>query len=277
MTVLEQENLIWKRWKGYIPDWNNPQDVNEKICWEIINNRMSGWTELTDKVLVRDFIKDKGYGNNLSTLYGVWNNVDDIDFDSLPDTFVIKCNHDSGSSTIVDKNKGFNEWQIKENLRRHLARPYGTGTCEPHYYGIERKILAEEVLNDVHDFSKTPVDYKFWCFDGKVASCMVCYDRVCGGHAVFDLYDPKTWEPMRDKLTNKLYGRELVPKPEELEYMVKMASDLSKGFPHVRVDLYNTKRGVVFGEMTFTSMCGRIYYFTQDYLKELGDLMILQQ
>ena len=272
MTILEQENALWKRWKGYVPDWDNPKDLNEKICKEIIDNDMDRWTELADKVLVRDFVKERGYGENLSELYGVWDKPEDIDWDSLPDKFVIKCNHDSGSSKIIGKSKGFDKKAIGSFLGQHLSKPYGVGSCEPHYFGIERKIMAEELLVDVNDFSNTPVDYKFWCFDGEVASCMVCYDRVGGGHATFDLYDVNTWEPMRQYLTaRKTAHYKEVPKPETLEYMVKMASDLSKGFKHVRVDLYNTSRGVIFGEMTFTSMCGRIFYFTDEYLKILGD------
>lgn len=274
-NVLQKENDLWKRWKkGYIPDWNNPKDLNEKICKEIIDGDMDRWTELADKVLVRDFVKERGYGDNLSELYGVWDKASDIDFDSLPEKFVVKCNHDSGSSKIIDKKKGFNKEETVTFLNRHMSVPFGVGSCEPHYFGIKRKVMAEEYLQDVNDFSKTPVDYKFWCFDGEVASCMVCYDRVGGGHATFDLYDVNTWEPMRQYLTarNTAHYKD-VPKPENLEFMVKMASDLSKRFKHVRVDLYNTSRGVIFGEMTFTSMCGRIFYFTDEYLKILGAKM----
>lgn len=273
--VLQKENELWKRWKhGYVPDWNNPKDLNEKICKEIIDNDMERWTELADKVLVRDFVAERGYGGNLSELYGVWDKVNEIDFNTLPGKFVIKCNHDSGSSKIIDKNKEFNEIQVRRFLDSHLASTFGVGSCEPHYFGIKKKILAEEYLEDIDSFSNTPVDYKFWCFDGEVASCMVCYDRIGGGHATFDLYDVNTWKPMRQYLTAKNTANfKDVPKPENLEFMVKMASDLSKGFKHVRVDLYNTKRGVIFGEMTFTSMCGRIFYFTDEYLKILGDKM----
>ena len=274
-NVLQKENELWRKWKGgYVPDWNNPQDLNEKICKEIIDNDMDRWTELADKVLVRDFVAERGYSDNLSELYGVWNDAKDIDFSSLPEKFVIKCNHDSGSSKIIDKKKGFDESQVRTFLKSHLANTFGVGSCEPHYFGIKKKILAEEFLEDVDSFSNTPVDYKFWCFDGDVASCMICYDRIGGGHATFDLYDINTWKPMRQYLTAKNTANfKDVPKPENLDFMVKMASDLSKGFKHVRVDLYNTKRGVIFGEMTFTSMCGRIYYFTDEYLKILGDKM----
>lgn len=274
-NVLQKENELWRRWKhGYVPDWNNPKDLNEKICKEIIDNDMDMWTELADKVLVRDFVIERGYGDNLSELYGVWNKSSEVDFDSLPNKFVIKCNHDSGSSKIIDKKKGFDKAQVKRFLDSHLASTFGVSSCEPHYFGIKKKILAEEYLEDVDSFSNTPVDYKFWCFDGEVASCMVCYDRIGGGHATFDLYDVNTWEPMRQYLTARNTAKfKNVPKPENLEFMVKMASDLSKGFKHVRVDLYNTKRGVIFGEMTFTSMCGRIFYFTDEYLKILGDKM----
>lgn len=278
-NVLNKENELWRSWKrGYIPDWNNPKDLNEKICWEIINNKMDRWTELADKVLVRNFVKERGYGENLSELYGVWDKADDIDFDSLPDKFVLKCNHDSGSSKIIDKSVGFNKREVIYFLNSHLRKTFGVDSCEPHYFGINKKVMAEEFLTDINDFSKTPVDYKFWCFDGEVASCMVCYDRISGGHATFDLYDVNTWEPIRNYLTARrrtVYKD--VPKPETLDLMIKMASDLSKGFPQVRVDLYNTERGVVFGEMTFTSMCGRIYYFTDEYLKILGDKMRIEE
>ena len=276
-NVLQKENELWRRWKhGYVPDWNNPKDLNEKICKEIIDGNMSGWTELADKILVRDYVTEKGYGDNLSELYGTWDNANDVNFDLLPEKFVIKCNHDSGSSKIIDKKKGFNKDEVVRFLNSHLARTYGVVSCEPHYFGIKKKVMAEEFLKDAGDFSTTPVDYKFWCFDGDVASCMVCYDRVGGGHATFDLYDVNTWEPMRQYLTAKNTAKyKDVPKPENLEFMVKMASDLSKGFKHVRVDLYNTNKGVIFGEMTFASYCGRIDYFTNEYLKILGDKMKL--
>lgn len=274
-NVLEKENELWRKWKhGYVPDWETPKDLNEKICKEIIDNDMDRWTELADKVLVRDFVAERGYGNNLSKLYGVWDKASDINFNALPQKFVIKCNHDSGSSRIIDKKNGFDKARIISFLNSQMGKTFGVNSCEPHYFGIKKKIMAEEFLRDAGNFSKTPVDYKFWCFDGEVACCLVCYDRVGGGHATFDLYDVKTWKPMRQYLTARDTSHyKDVPKPETLDYMVKMASDLSKGFKHVRVDLYNTSRGVIFGEMTFTSMCGRIYYFTDEYLKILGDKM----
>ena len=107
-----------------------------------------------------------------------------------------------------------------------------------------------------------------------MANCKVCYNRF-GGHVIYDLYDIDTWRPMRNYLTRKSDKYRDVPKPENLDFMIKMASDLSKGFKHVRVDLYNTNKGVIFGEMTFASYCGRIDYFTNEYLKILGDKMKL--
>ena len=122
--VLQKENELWRRWKnGYVPDWNHPKDLNEKICKEIIDGDMDRWTELADKVLVRDFVVEKGYGDNLSDLYGVWNDAKDIDFNSLPEKFVIKCNHDSGSSKIIDKKKGFNKGEAVRFLCEYLGLP----------------------------------------------------------------------------------------------------------------------------------------------------------
>lgn len=156
----------WLRDFGYPIDWEHPRDINEKIQWLIAFSDTSEWSRLADKYLVRDYVASKGYANNLTKLYGVWKRAEDIDFDALPEKFVLKCNHDSGSYFIVDKQKGFNKSEIVKKTDEFLKRKFGYQYCEPHYNRIKPLVIAEEFLEDDCNFSSSLIDYKVWCFNG---------------------------------------------------------------------------------------------------------------
>lgn len=268
--------MIWPSFTGHRISWSNPKDLNEKIQYLQFYTDTKLWSKLTDKIAVRDFVKSIGYGNTLTKIYGTWHNANDIDYEKLPQRFVLKCNHDSGSAVLVDKNKIHDFSAINEHLNSCLKRDFSLLGCEPHYHRIHPLIMAEELL-PLSGGAKPPVDYKFWCFNGYVANCFVVYDRIIGSSAVFDMYQISPWKPIRDKLSEKYRNVEFknLPKPLNLDKMVQMARDLSKGFPEVRIDLYDIDGKIYFGEMTFTSACGRMDYFTNDYLVELGNLVDL--
>jgi hypothetical protein len=258
-------------------NWEHPRDLNEKILWLICYSDTSIWTKLSDKILVRDYVKSKGYGDSLTRLYGTWENAKDIDFKKLPAKFVLKCNHDSRSVHIIDKEKGFNKGKVIKELNDCLKLKFGYIGCEPHYNKIHPAILAEEYL-PLENGMESQIDYKFWCFNGHVECCFLCYDRDPVTHdAVFDNYDIRTWSPIRSSLSEKRQDQKfrIIPKPKNLSKMVEMAKCLSEGFPEVRVDLYNINGKIYFGEMTFTSATGKMDYFSEDYLIKLGDLVDL--
>lgn len=267
-------DLQWLCAYGHTFPWNNPQDLNEKITWLLAKTDTGLWSAYADKYGVRDYISQKGYGKNLTKCYGVWNSADDINFDSLPEMFVIKCTHDCGSTYIIDK-KVCNYAELKKKLKCHLEKKFGYETCEPHYLKIKPQIVAEEYLDDSNN-SSSLIDYKFWCYNGHTDYVLVCYDRYReeNGHVTSTrmVYDVNDWHPRKDMLSVDLQRQNFkpLPKPENFENMVSMAKDLSLGFPIVRVDLYNVNGKIYFGEMTFTSNCGRNTSYSNDALFSLG-------
>jgi len=264
---------LWMRYYGHKMNWDNPQDINEKIQWLICYGDTSKWTDLADKYKVREYVKSKGLGELLPELYGVWDNADKIDYEALPNKFVLKCNHDSGSCHFIDKSKGFNKEQINIELNKSLKKKYGYSDCEPHYNKIKPLIVAEQYLESTdEDFSFSLVDYKVWCFDGKPYSVWACYNRDHDGTDV-NLYD-LDWNVHPECSVFTPYfrdGKNKVKRPEKLEEMLLAASKLSEGFPEVRVDFYIVEDKLYFGEMTFTCARGRMSFYTKEYLKELGD------
>lgn len=271
--------IIWKRKYGHFIDKKNLLNINEKIQWLICFGDTSLWGKLADKIAVRDFLKENGYGNLLSIVYGTWQNAEDIDYDMLPDKFVLKCNHDSGSYHIIDKTGGaIDKSFINKDLNEHLKIKYGYERGEMYYNSIKPCIMAEEFLeNPKGYFSKTLVDYKVWCFNGVPHCICVYYDRK-KETVKMDVYDTK-WNLRTDAVKyNSHYqkGDLIVPKPYNFDKMLDVASKLSKGFPEVRVDFYEVNNRLLFGEMTFATSCGHIDHYTDSFLKELGDCCVIQ-
>lgn len=269
--------LEWRHMCHTKLNLKNPQTLNEKIQWLELYTDTSLWTKLTDKYEVRRFVEEHGYKENLLKVYGVWNDVSEIDYDSLPNSFAIKCTHDCGSTLIVkDKSKKFDKDSINRQLKEHLDKAFGYQTCEPHYIPIPRRIMAEELLPQSSDsssinFSST-IDYKIWCIEGKAQFVLVCYDRNIGKDATKETYSINPWKSRKDFLSHQLQHQEFkeIPEPKNLDYMIKMAEDLAKGFHQVRIDLYNIDGKVFFSEMTFTAACGRMKSLSDEMQLSLG-------
>lgn len=269
----------WKAKYGHKIDWNKPKNLNEVIQWLICFSDISEWPRLTDKYAVREYVKSKDLEHTLPKLYGVWNNANNINFESLPEKFVLKCNHDSGSVYIIDKHLCDNIDAIKEELNKKLRVKFGYEGLEMHYNKIKPLIIAEEFLQsssaELH-FSKSLIDYKVWCFNGKASWIFCCYGRTSAGVYV-ELHD-LNWKYYPEYIveTNHyLDGKGLVPRPSTLDKMIEAAEILSDGFPQVRADFYEVCGKLYFGELTFTSCAGRMDYFTDEFLKIMGDEVIL--
>jgi len=260
---------------GYNINWKNPQTLNEKINWMKFNYDTSDWTRLADKYLVRDYVKDRIGENVLVKLYGVWEKAEDIDFNTLPNQFVLKTNHGAGTIICVKDKNNLDISSTRKQLNEWLKIRFGYDTVEPHYLKIKPLIIAEQYLENDAEFSSALVDYKVYCFSGKPFCILVCTNRVIGKKSHFSYYDCE-WNPLVDVLVPSQRNNSVhVPKPECLDLLLEYASKLSIGHPQVRVDFYIVKNKIVFGEMTFTNEGGYDGDITKEFCIEMGSHIAL--
>lgn len=273
-SVLEEK---WLAFAGKPIDWEKTQTLNEKIQWLIAFSDTSEWTRLADKVLVRDYVKEKGLEDILIPMIGTWKDARDIDFDALPDKCVLKCNHDSGSVIIFDRSKGYDKREIVAELNNKLKIKYGYTGCEPHYNSIDPCILCEEFIDlDSDGLSTTPIDYKVFCYNGEPDVIWIAYNR--SAHSVEHESRDLEWNHRPEwEADHRHYkkGHGIIPCPKSLQQMLEAARILSHGFPQVRVDFYDVKGKLYFGEMTFTSNGGTMSFFSNEYQRHAGALIDL--
>lgn len=255
----------------------NPQDLNEKINYLKLYENNSEWSELADKYAVRRYVEERGLKDILIPIYGKYSNAEELlnDWEHFPKKFIIKTNNGCGTIYIVKDKDTINKEALKRKLSYWLIKKdIGIGTIELHYTKIKPLLIVEELLEDkdVQQYSRSLVDYKIWCFDGKPFCCLVAFDRELSGkghHVVIDTYDIN-WTQISETMTDNTPKRKL-PCPKNWELMLSYARILSKGHKQVRVDLYNIEGKVFFGEMTFTSQGGYMDYYTPDFLKIMGN------
>lgn len=268
--------IYHKRVTGQHLDLSNPKSLNEKIAYMAFHTDTSEWTRLADKVGVRDYVRECGFADNLTKLYGVWENVEDIDFDALPQSFVIKTNNGSATNILIKDKSIIDVAVVKNKLNEWLKYDYGYHTAQPHYSRIKPLVLAEELLDDKKTtrLGKMLVDYKFYCVNGKPLYLQVMADRKPNTHDVrLQVYD-MDWNPHPEFVSS---GHELCTntchKPERFDEMYKMAQELSRPFPFVRVDLYEVNDKPVFGEMTFTP---GFNLSTELFRSKIGELIVIE-
>lgn len=257
-------------------DWNHPKDLNEKINWMKFNTDTSKWSYLADKYAVRKYVKEKIGDDYLVPLLGMWSSPKDIDFSTLPNSFVLKSNNGAGTVMLVKDKSTMDERLVRKTLAKWLRMRFGMMRAEPHYSKIVPKIIAESILVNTNPISSSLIDYKIWCFDGKVFGTWCCFNRS-GFHADTEWHDldwkfRPEWSKFTESYRN---GNGRVPKPENYEQMLTIASKLSEGFPQVRIDLYNINGHIYFGEMTFTIAGGYVDFYSDDVLREMGEKTVL--
>lgn len=234
----------------------DPQTLDEKIQWLKFNTYYKNKlvTQCADKYTVRKYIEDCGCSEILNELYYVWDNVDEINWDELPDSFVIKWNFGCGHNLICrDKSKlDIEETKIKLNEWYKTHKTFYLSHSEIQYKNIPPKLICERLI-ETHD-GNLPVDYKLYCFNGIADCALVCLNRE-KGHPDFYFFD-KEWNLKRyNKKGKEAPENFTVPKPEGFELLFEYAEKITKPFPFVRADFYLEGGKVIFGELTFTP-CG---------------------
>lgn len=259
-----------------LPNLKNPKDLNEKILWLKLYSDTSIWTLLADKYEVRKYIKSLGLEEYLVKLYGHWYNVDDINFNSLPEDVIFKANNGDGKGTnlIVRNVHSSNLEHLKKIFKGWLNDKHvGDLGAEPQYRGMRPCIIAEEVL-PIRSGETSLIDYKIWCINGNPLYIRAYSNRnKDGGGAQVMTYDT-SWKacPQYNNETDNYKKASLLPKPKNLNRMLEIAAMLSRDFPILRVDLYNIDGKIYFGELTFTSNGGMMNSVTKEFLQDLGEM-----
>ena len=262
--------VYFKHFRRFI-NFNNPKTFNEKIQWLNLNYRNEEYTKLVDKYRVKQYItKLIGEEYVIPTL-GVWNNVDDIDFKSLPEKFVLKCNNDSGGIVICKNKKDFDEAKAKSFLKERLKNNgYWYGREWP-YKNVKPCIIAEKYMED--SISKDIKDYKFFCFNGSMEFFDIDIDRFIEHRANY--YDRNgNFLPFGKTYCPPDYTKK-IEMPKNLDKMIELAETISHNTVLSRIDFYEIDGQVYFGEITFYPGSGFSPFTDEKWDYKLGDMIDL--
>lgn len=246
--------LYYRMRVGRKLDVNNPKTLNEKLQWLKFNYRFPLQSVVSDKLLVREYVKQKIGEQYLIPLLGKWKKYEDIDFNQLPNKFVLKCNHDSGGLAVCTDKDKLNYSIAKNKIEKSLNSNFFYIGREHQYRNIKPMILCEKFISDN---GKVPMDYKIYCFNGEPDVILVCKDRFAGNthRAKYYFYDHK-WKFIPLNKGDDNISNPEIPCPKNLDEMIEIAKELSKDFIFSRIDLYNIDGKIYFGEITLSPNSG---------------------
>lgn len=263
----------YKNIYGKKPNFKNPVTSDEKLLWLNLYWRHPLKTECADKYTMRSYVQSHGWGHILPEILGMYEKSSDIDFDSLPNEFVLKCTHGCGFNIFCKDKKTLDKAEVIRKLDKWMAADYSRNAGELHYTKMKPRIICEPFLNDL--VTNLPIDYKVYCFNGKAHCILVVKGRDYEGHNITsDFYDIG-WNKKLSYHKESLTSDRHIPKPEAHDEMIDAAEALSKPFPFVRMDFYNIKGKAVLGEMTFTPGGCIISGYTELGQSVLGSLIEL--
>ena len=231
----------------------NPKTYNEKVQWLKLYNRKNIFTTMVDKSTAKDYVSNIVGDECIIPTIGVWDSFDEIDFEKLPDKFVLKCTHDSGGLVICKDKANFDKEAARKKINKCLKVNYFYYSREWPYKNVKPRIIAEEYLDAL---DSELVEYKMFCFDGEVKMVLVCKGSAHGGGRTNDYCDTEL-----NRLPFTCYypnSKGNLEKPKELPELIKFAEVLSKDIPLLRVDTYLVNGKIYFGELTFFHNSG--YY-----------------
>lgn len=249
-----------------LPNLRHPKDLSEIWIKRVLDGKIFDFAYLADKYAVREYVTEKGLETILTPLIAVYESADDIDFDKLPDRFALKANFGAGMNIICTDKSKLNFEQCREKVRIWLKlETYSVS--ERHYNLIPKKFICEEFIDD--GSGGFPTDYKFMCIHGKV----YCILGVNGREQGHGSYLPYTtgWVPIPEYYRGNATASNPLPRPANLEEMIKIAEQLAEGIDLVRVDLYSNGSSIWFGEMTLTPAGCIFHRWTQKALDEMGE------
>lgn len=263
--------LLFRCKMGYWIDWKNPKTFSEKLQWLKLYNRKPEYTTMVDKYAVKEYVAKLIGEEYIIPTLGVWDTPEEINWDELPNQFVLKTTHDSGT-VIVCKDKNEIDFKIvKKRLKKSLKKNYFYHGREWPYKNVKRRIIAEEYICDGN--SSCLVDYKFYCFGGEVKYVTIANCRDSDQGPFFDYFDINFNRiPLKWGGPNFFYK---INKPLLFEKMKILASVISKNIVHARVDLYEVKGFIKFGEITFFDSNGLVPFEPNEWDYKFGEFISL--
>ncbi len=272
--IKDDATYIKWRWKVYMDyplNLADPQSFNEKLQWLKLHDRQPIYSKLVDKYEVKQYVADIIGEKHIIPTIGVYDRVEDIEFEALPRQFVIKCTHDSGGIIICKDKTLLDRDAAIRKLQYGLKKNYYYQNREWPYKNVKPRIIAEQFMNnDGQDLD----DYKIHNFNGEPKVILVCSDRYKESGLTEDFYSCE-WQHLDVSRPGLRYSEEVQEKPEELDEMLELAKKLSKDIPFVRTDFYIINHQVYFGEMTFFPACGMKPFVPREWDYKLGSYIQL--
>ena len=251
---------------GKFLNLKNPKTYNEKLQWLKLYNRNPEYTKMVDKYEAKKYVSSIIGEEHIIPTLGIYDTVDEIPWDSLPNQFVLKCSHDSGGLVICQDKSKLDIKAAKRKLKKSLSKNYYSTSKEWPYKNVKRRLIIEKYMVDESGYELK--DYKFFCFNGKVKCLKVDFNRAIDHHANY--YD-ENWNLLKfgESEFPPVYSKK-IEKPVTLKTMITLAERISKDIPFVRVDFYSIKNKVFFGEITFYPASGIGKLTSDEWDKRLG-------
>ena len=266
--------IVYKKMMGKTLNLRNPETFSEKLQWLKLHDRNPLYTTLVDKYTVKSWVAEKIGDSYVIPTLGVWNKFEDIDFEKLPNKFVLKCTHDSGSLVVCKDKSSFNRELAGKKLNDCLKRNFYYQWREWPYKNVLPRIIAEPYVEDQNGAELR--DYKFYTFNGEPKYLMLASNRQSQDKPFFIDYFDMDFNllPLKDSY-HPNNGYEVLHKPKNFDKMKELARILAKGIPHVRIDFYEANGKVLFGEMTFFDNSGFLPFKPEKYDKIWGECLKL--
>lgn len=268
---------------GYSLNLENPKTFNEKLQWLKLYDHRPEYTIMVDKYLVKDFVAQKIGREHIIPTIGVWDDPKKIDFDSLPDKFVLKCNHNSGTGMCICNDKAsLDIKKVRNNLAIGMHQNYYLINREWPYKNVQRKIIAEKYLeseqkhNDKNSICCDLIDYKIMCFNGEPKCVFVCSERFSKDGVKVTIFD-LDWKILPFERVNHSRSKIDIPQPKMFAKMLEFSRILSKGIPFLRVDFYEVDEKAFFGELTFFPGSGMENFTSKEWDIKLGSWLTLPE
>lgn len=253
-------------------NFENPKNFNEKLQYLKLNDRNLEYVKLVDKYEVKKIVASTIGEEYIIPTLGVWEKFDQIDFETLPDQFVLKCTHDSGGNVVCKDKSTFNKEKAKKKIEKCLARNFYYPTREWPYKNVHPRIIAEKYLENSE--TRSLDDYKVHNFNGEPKIILVCKDRYEKTGLTEDFYS-LNWEHLDIKRPGASFSKIQIEKPEKLEEMLEISRRLSEGIPFLRTDFYIVDHRLYIGELTFFPASGFSKFHPQKWDVIFGEWLKL--